>query len=81
MDGIAAPAGPHRRGVFRCFATEEDIVPGGFGLVRDALPAASRARPADDPAWTSPHRAFDALAARATTRRGRQCRGRGVLHP
>ncbi|MFF9521060.1 TetR family transcriptional regulator [Streptomyces achromogenes] len=65
VDDIAAAVGMSQRSVFRYFATKEEIVLGHFGVVVDDMPAALRARPADEPVWTSLRRVLDVLVARA----------------
>ncbi|MCL3994593.1 TetR family transcriptional regulator [Streptomyces lavenduligriseus] len=64
VDDIGAAVGMSQRSVFRYFATKEEIVLGHFGLVLDDMLAALRARPADEPVWTSLRRVFDVLPAR-----------------
>ncbi|MFJ6726227.1 TetR family transcriptional regulator [Streptomyces sp. NPDC091281] len=67
VDDIAAAVGMSQRSVFRYFATKEHIVLGKFDLVVDDLLDALRARPADEPVWTSLRRVFDVLVTLAQT--------------
>jgi AcrR family transcriptional regulator len=59
IDDIAAAVGMSQRSVFRYFATKEDIVVGKFDLGADEMLDNLRARPADEPIWTSLRRLFD----------------------
>lgn len=67
IDDIAAAVGMSQRSVFRYFATKEEIVLGKFDLVVDDMVAALRARPLDEPVWTSLQRLFDVLVSLAET--------------
>ncbi|WP_181793493.1 TetR family transcriptional regulator [Streptomyces sp. WELS2] len=64
VDDIAAAVGMSQRSVFRYFATKEEIVLGHFGLVVDDMLTALRARPADEPVWTSLRHVLDVPAVR-----------------
>lgn len=59
IDDIAAAVGMSKRSVFRYFATKEDIVVGKFDLGADSMLDILRARPYDEPVWTSLRRLFD----------------------
>lgn len=61
IDDIAAVVGLSPRSVFRYFPTKEDLVVGKFDLVADDMVEVVRARPADEPLWTSLRRCFDLL--------------------
>lgn len=63
IDDIAAAVGMSQRSVFRYFASKEELVLGKFDLVVDDMLAVLRARPADEPVWTSLHRVFDVLGS------------------
>lgn len=56
---IAAAAGMSQRTVYRYFATKDDILIGKIDLVVGDMLDALRARPADEPVWTSLRRTFD----------------------
>lgn len=66
-DDIATAVGMSQRSVFRYFATKEEIVLGKFDLVGEDMLDALRARPANEPAWTSLHHVFDVLVSLAET--------------
>src|SRR5690242_10152847 len=61
IDHIAAAVGMSQRSVFRYFATKEELVLGKFDFVVEEMLDVLRARPADEPVWTSLHRVFDVL--------------------
>ena len=61
IDDIAAAVGMSQRSVFRYFATKEEIVVGKFDLGTEDMLGLLRARPADEPVWTSLRRLFDIL--------------------
>ena len=67
IDDIATAAGMSQRSVFRYFATKEEIVLGKFDPVVDDMLASLRARPADEPVWTSLQHVFDVLVSLAET--------------
>jgi AcrR family transcriptional regulator len=59
MDDVATAVGMSQRSVFRYFATKEEIVVGKIDLGADVMLDTLRARPADEPVWTSLRRLFD----------------------
>jgi AcrR family transcriptional regulator len=59
IDQIAAAVGMSSRGVFRYFATKEDIVVGDLLQVGRNLAAALEARPLDESPWEALRRALD----------------------
>ncbi|MFS8198542.1 TetR family transcriptional regulator [Streptomyces sp. CWNU-52B] len=61
IDDIAAAVGMSQRSVFRYFATKDDIVLGKFEFAVEEMLAAFRARPADEPLWTSLRGVFEVL--------------------
>ncbi|GGP44703.1 TetR family transcriptional regulator [Saccharothrix coeruleofusca] len=63
IDDIAAAVGMSQRSVFRYFSSKEEIVLGKFDLVVDDMLTALRARPLDEPVWTSLRRVVDVLVA------------------
>ncbi|MFD2418701.1 TetR/AcrR family transcriptional regulator [Amycolatopsis pigmentata] len=63
IDHIAAAVGMSQRSVFRYFATKEELVLGKFDFVVEEMLDVLRARPADEPVWTSLHRVFDVLSS------------------
>lgn len=64
---IAAAVGMSQRSVFRYFGTKEEIILGKVDLGADDLLTALRARPADEPVWTSLHHVFDILVSHEET--------------
>ncbi|TDO31329.1 TetR/AcrR family transcriptional regulator [Paractinoplanes brasiliensis] len=56
---IAAAVGMSQRTVYRYFATKDEILLGKVDLVTGDMLDALRARPADEPVWTSLRRTFD----------------------
>lgn len=58
IDDIAAVVGMSPRSVFRYFATKDEIVVTKLDLCADDMLDTLRARPADEPAWTSLRRLF-----------------------
>ncbi|GAB3448873.1 TetR family transcriptional regulator [Streptomonospora sediminis] len=67
VNDIAAAVGMSQRSVFRYFATKEEIVLAKFDAVVDDMLTALRARPADEPVWTSLHRVLGVLVSIAET--------------
>lgn len=63
IDQVAAAVGLSRSSFFRHFATKEDAVLVRWERRGDEVLAALRARPLDEPVWTSLARAFDPVVA------------------
>ena len=63
VDAIAVAAGMSRRTFFRYFASKEELVLGKYDLMGERLVEALRARPRDEPVWTSLRRMFDDVIA------------------
>ena len=59
IDDIAAAVGMSPRSVFRYFATKEEIVVGKLKIGAEEMLDILRARPSDEPVWTSLRRLFD----------------------
>lgn len=59
IDDIASAVGMSQRSVFRYFGTKEEIVVGKFDLGANDMLDVLRARPLDEPVWTSLHRLLD----------------------
>ena len=62
IDDVAAAVGMSQRSVFRYFASKDEIILGKLDLVvaEDMLDAL-RARPLDEPLWTSLHHVLDVM--------------------
>ena len=61
IDDIAAECGMSMRTVYRYFPTKDDILVSRFTVSVELLISALRARPADEPVWTSLGAAFEPL--------------------
>ncbi len=71
IDAIAAEAGMSPRSVYRYFPTKDDILIDRFAGIGDALEAALRSRPADEPPWDSLAASFLTLVEQADRSDGR----------
>ncbi|MET8763551.1 TetR family transcriptional regulator [Lentzea sp. NPDC004782] len=59
VDEIAAAAGMSKRSFFRYFGSKEDVILGKHERLGEQFVDALRARPLDEPLWTSLRRMFD----------------------
>jgi len=65
IEDIATVVGLSPRSLFRYFPTKEDIVLGKFEFVAEEMIEVLRARPLDEPVWTSLRRIFDVITRHA----------------
>ncbi|MFE9328045.1 TetR/AcrR family transcriptional regulator [Nocardia sp. NPDC052278] len=61
VDEIAAAAGMSKRSFFRYFGSKEDVILGKHERLGEQFVDALRARPLDEPLWTSLRRMFDGV--------------------
>jgi AcrR family transcriptional regulator len=59
VDQIAAAAGMSKRSFFRYFGSKEDVILGRYERLGEEFVEALRARPLNEPLWTSLRRMFD----------------------